>query len=140
MERMNPSMDKDDSGTRPEDVTGEPAPALEQVVALAFAPLHKRAFGVAVGAATALLLAMATSVSIIVPSARRFPLELLGQYFTGYSVSWSGLVTGSAWAFFVGFVAGWFVAFARNLVLATVAFLITARAELESNRDFLDHI
>lgn len=140
MERVNPSMNRDDSGTQLEDVAEERGSGLEQAVALAFAPLHKRAFGVAVGATAALLLALATSVSIVVPSARRFPLELLGQYFTGYSISWSGLVIGSAWAFFVGFVAGWFVAFARNLVLATAAFLITARAELESNRNFLDHI
>jgi hypothetical protein len=40
----------------------------------------------------------------------------------------------------VGFVAGWFFAFCRNLVLAFSVFLIRARAELNQTRDFLDHI
>ena len=37
-------------------------------------------------------------------------------------------------------VSGWFIAFARNLVLAASIFWIKTRAELSSTRDFLDHI
>ena len=67
-------------------------------------------------------------------------LELLAQYFTGYTVSWMGVFVGAAWGLFVGFVAGWFLAFTRNLVLTTWIFFVRARAELTTNRDFLDHI
>lgn len=107
---------------------------------LAFAPLHKRAFGIATGAAGALLMSLITAAGMWLPSARDFPLELLNEYFAGYSVSMVGLAVGAAWGFVVAFVAGWFFAFVRNLSLAISAFLITARAELAQTRDFLDHI
>lgn len=112
------------------------APAL----ALAFAPMHKRAFGVATGTAAALVMALLTLAGLLLPSARDFPLELLNEYFAGYSVSWGGVVVGAGWGFVVGFVAGWFTAFCRNLALATSAFFIKVRAELSQTRDFLDHI
>jgi hypothetical protein len=45
-----------------------------------------------------------------------------------------------AWGFLVAFVAGWFLAFCRNLALAIIAFAIRTRAELSATRNFLDHI
>jgi hypothetical protein len=106
----------------------------------AFAPMHKRAFGIATGTAGALLMALLTLGALLLPRARNFPLYLLGEYFHGYSVSWAGLVIGAAWGFGVAFVAGWFFAFCRNLALAISTFMIRARAELSDTRDFLDHI
>lgn len=111
-------------------------PALE----LAFAPLHKAAFGTATGVAGALFLAALTSMAILSPRARDFPLGLVGQYFAGYSVTWGGVIVGAVWGFTVAFVAGWFVAFCRNLALAIVAFSYRTRAELSQTREFLDHI
>lgn len=106
----------------------------------AFAPMHKRAFGVATGTAGALVVALLTLGGLLLPRARGFPLYLLGEYFQWYSVSWPGLVIGAAWGFLVAFVAGWFFAFCRNLALAISTFMIRARAELSDTRDFLDHI
>jgi hypothetical protein len=107
---------------------------------LAFARLHKAAFGVATGVAGALVMGALTLVVLLSPRARGFPLELLNQYFTGYSVSWPGVVIGMLWGFLVAFVAGWFVAFCRNLSLAIIAFAIRTRAELSETKTFLDHI
>jgi hypothetical protein len=107
---------------------------------LVFAPLHKAAFGTATGVAGALLLASLTLYALLSERARAFPLQLLDQYFTGYTVSWGGLIVGTVWGFAVGFVAGWFIAFCRNLAMAIVAFSYRARAELDETRDFLDHI
>ena len=67
-------------------------------------------------------------------------LSLLAEFFAGYHESWPGALIGAAWAFGVGFVAGWFTAFVRNLVLATWTFIARARAELAMSSDFLDHI
>jgi hypothetical protein len=67
-------------------------------------------------------------------------LELLANYFYGYSVSWKGLAIGTGWGFVVGFVGGWFVAFCRNMVIAVSVFVTRTRAELAQTRDFLDHI
>ena len=40
----------------------------------------------------------------------------------------------------IGFVAGWFVAFVRNLVIASRVLMIRGKADLAQSRDFLDHI
>lgn len=120
-------------------VTPVEAPLISAML-YAFAPLHKRAFGVATGVAGALLMVGLTVAGMYMPGGREFPLELLGQYFQGYSVSWPGLFIGAFWGFAVSFVGGWFAAFCRNLSLAVVAFVIRTRAELDSTREFLDHI
>ncbi|HSA54342.1 MAG TPA: hypothetical protein VLE53_01505 [Gemmatimonadaceae bacterium] len=117
-----------------------PDEPLAPALLLAFAPMHKRAFGIATGTAAALLIALLTVAALLLPGAREFPLELLNEYFAGYSVSWGGVFIGAGWGFVVGFVAGWFTAFCRNLALAISAFLIRVRAELSQTRDFLDHI
>jgi hypothetical protein len=113
---------------------------LARRVALAFAPLHKRAFGVATGAAGAFFMLLLTTVALVTGAGQRFPLYLIGEYFAGYTVSWPGAFVGAAWGFAVGFVAGWFFAFSRNLALAITAFAYRTKAEMEQTRDFLDHI
>ena len=120
-------------------MTPEESPIIPAML-FAFAPLHKRAFGVATGVAGAVVMVLLTVASIVLPGARAFPLGLLGQYFQGYSVTWPGVVIGAAWGFAVAFVAGWFAAFCRNFALAISAFLIRTKAELDSTREFLDHI
>ncbi len=119
-------------------------PVLE-AIAFAFAPLHKRRFGIAVGVATGTLLLLMTVVDLLVegrgvPNDPTFSLDLLGAYFAGYSVTWTGALVGFGWGFAVGAVVGWFLAFIRNVVIATQVFLIRTRAELSRTRDFPDHI
>lgn len=113
--------------------------AVPRKVRLAFAPLHKRAFGMAVGIAAGSLVFLATAFTVLfVPGDPG--LYLLGEYFYGYTVSWEGAFVGLFWGGFSGFVAGWFAAFCRNLALAALIFVARTRAELEATRDFLDHI
>ncbi len=122
--------------------TGEDALDLEltRELQLAFAPLHKRAFGVAVGTALALLVAAITLFHVVIdPEDKRY-ISLLAQYFYGYRVTWTGAFVGSFWGFIVGFVLGWFSAFCRNLAIAISVFVTRTRAELGETRDFLDHI
>lgn len=105
---------------------------------LAFAPLDKRAFGVAIGAVAGLLFFIATSVVLL--RGTDAGLYLLSEYFYGYSLSWAGAFVGLFWGFVVGFVAGWFIAFCRNLALAISIFISRTRGELHATADFLDHI
>lgn len=121
---------------RPQDSAEE----LPRAARLLFAPIDKRAFGAAIGVATGLVIFAATAVDLLVHSAPWLGLNLLDEYFAGYSVSWGGAVIGLAWGFAVGFCAGWFMAFMRNLVLAISLFVLQTRAELDETRDFLDHI
>jgi hypothetical protein len=113
--------------------------AVERALVLAFAPLHKRKFGIAIGVAAAVLMAVATLIAVL-----RAPTDTglwaLSAYFRGYDVSWAGVLIGAAWAGAVGFIGGWFLAFARNFVLATWLLWIRVRANLAQTRDFLDHI
>jgi hypothetical protein len=114
--------------------------ALPPSVALAFAPLDKRAFGIAIGLALGLTIFLLTAVYLLRTPDHGVGLVLLAQYFKGYSVSWSGALIGFLWGLMVGFVGGWFVAFCRNLVIAASIFIIRAKSELSQTRDFLDHI
>lgn len=107
---------------------------------LAFAPIHKRALGIAVGTVSALTLFGLTAFHVIVRPPDALNLWLLQQYFYGYTVTWGGAFLGAAWGFFTGFVGGWFLAFCRNFAIAASLFFSRTAAELDETRDFLDHI
>jgi hypothetical protein len=141
MKGARTTQEPDGRGTRPEPV--RPAWQVgdaDEELQLAFAPLHKKAFGIAIGTATALLAGGATAMVLITQAERGNHLRLLAEYFYGYQLNWVGILIGGAWAFVVGFVAGWFYAFCRNLILAVHVFITNTRAELSQTRDFLDHI
>jgi hypothetical protein len=106
----------------------------------AFLPLHKRALGMAFGITLGGLVFLVTAVQVLVRPDPEFPLYLLGEYFYGYTVSWEGAFLGLGWGFVTGFVAGWFLAFARNFGLAAFLFITRTRADLAATNDFLDHI
>ncbi len=112
--------------------------SLPPKLALAFAPAHKAALGAATGLIVGVLVVAVTALHVIVRPVDALPLELLGQYFFGYSVSWTGAAIGFFWGSLTGFVAGWFVGFARNFVLAV--WLLSVRARAELSNPFLDHI
>jgi hypothetical protein len=113
---------------------------IEQQLALAFLPFDKRALGIAFGAASALLFAAVTALSLTLDPAGRFPLGLLREFFAYYSVSWMGAFVGAGWGFVVGFCWGWFFAFTRNLVLAFWLMVVRIRADISTSRDLLDHL
>ena len=121
-----------------------PGPVAEAVlpprVTLAFAPLHKRAFGIATGVAAGVSLFLLTIVDVMRNGSGASPLVLLNEYFAGYSVSLRGAFIALLWGFATGFIMGWFVAFCRNFVIAASIFWIRARAELSATSEFLDHI
>jgi len=106
---------------------------------LAFLPLHKRAFGIAVGLTFGTLVFLVTAFAVVKGGPPDF-LPLLSFYFAGYTVSWPGAFIGFAWAGFAFFVAGWFTAFMRNLMIAVNLWIGYARANLDATSDFLDHI
>jgi hypothetical protein len=106
----------------------------------AFAPVHKLALGAAVGFMSGLGLAAVTLFHLVLEPQGAPPLHLLGQFFYGYELSWTGALIGFCWAFFTGFVAGWFVGFVHNLVTAITVFIFKTKGELAQTKDFLDHI
>lgn len=115
-------------------------------LALAFAPIHKSALGVAVGLTSGLFVAALTLFHLLlrpehgVQAPDGPEIGLLAQYFYGYEVSWSGVLVGMFWGFSTGFVLGWFLAFVRNVIVTISLFAIRTKAELAQTADFLDHI
>jgi hypothetical protein len=107
---------------------------------LAFLPLHKAAFGTAVGLVLGSGIVVLTAYQRVAQPEHAPALHLLSQYFRGYGVSWRGAAVGGLWGLGVGFVAGWFAAFVRNFALAASVWLVRTKAELKQTADFLDHI
>jgi hypothetical protein len=103
-------------------------------------PVHKVALGVAVGTVSGLMVFALTVFHVALRPQNALDIGLLSQYLTGYGVSWTGAFVGLFWGVLIGFVAGWFVAFVRNLVIAIRVFMIRGKADLAQSRDFLDHI
>ncbi len=112
----------------------------EHRLELLFAPINKTAFGIALGAALAVLIFGITAVNLTRAPTETYPLSLLAQYFYMYTVTWKGALIGAWWGGVAGFAGGWFFAFCRNFVQATYIFLLRTRAEIRQTRDFLDHI
>lgn len=117
-----------------------PTPAVELQAALVFAPLDKRALGLALGVATAFLILLITVLSAVLDPEQKFPVQLLDEFFYGYSRTWVGAITGAFWGFITGFCWGWFLAFMRNFVLAFWLMIMRVREDVRSSRVFLDHI
>ena len=115
------------------------AAELPNELALRVAPLHKLALGISVGVVTALLVAAVTAIHLA-RSDDPYPLVLLDRYLLGYTVSPAGIAVGGLWGLFVGFVAGWFFAFVRNLIVGIAFLLARARADFDQGNDILDHI
>ena len=121
--------------------SSNPAESESAPMALACAPIHKRAFGIAVGLIAGSAIAGVTAFHVSIGSAAEgLNIGLLNQYFYGYRVSWMGAGIGFAWGFVTGFVLGWFVAFVRNLVVTTLAFAAMNEEEVARTHQFLDHI
>lgn len=125
-----------------EEVRVSPNPAevdgLDEALQMAIAPIHKMALGAATGLVSGLVVFVATAVILILQPQPQPRLDLLANYFYGYTVTWRGATLGFCWAFGVGFVGGWFVGFVRNFVTAVWIFFVRTRAQF--SRNFLDHI
>ena len=109
-------------------------------LAVICAPVYKLALGLAVGLMAGALVFLVTIFHVVVRPEGGPDLALLSQYFYGYEVSAKGAAIGAFWASVSGFVAGWFLAFVRNLCVAIRVRYLSARAELVDTHDFLDHI
>jgi hypothetical protein len=116
------------------------APVATAPTTAALGPVHKVALGIAVGAVSGVAVFALTLFHVVLTPQDALGIALLSQYLAGYSVSWAGAFVGLFWGILIGFVAGWFVAFVRNVVIASRVLMIRGKADLAQSRDFLDHI
>ncbi len=96
-----------------------PRDELAELVRSAFARYDAVALGGAVGAVLGLGVFLATAILLLRGGETVGPnLALLGQYFLGYQVSWTGGLVGMVEAALGGFAFGWFLATAINKLVA----------------------
>jgi hypothetical protein len=108
----------------------------EVLLQLTFGPLDRMALGIAVGVWAAVAVLVATLVLIIKGGTPVGPhLRLLGQYFPGFTVTWTGSILGFGYGFLLGFSIGWTVAFLRNLVVSLHLHLIRLRSSINTLLD-----
>ena len=111
----------------------------DEVIIRAFAKLDAVALGAALGVAVGLAVAAVTLIllakggDVVGPN-----LELLGQYFIGYSVTLPGTLTGTVYGVVCGFIVGWTGASLRNFLIDVYLYIVKLRARLSSLQDYID--
>jgi hypothetical protein len=114
--------------------------ALERLFAGAFARMDKLGLATALGTVSGLLIFIATIWLIIKGGPVVGPrMQLLGQYFFGYTVTVKGAFVGMAHAFSWGFLFGWLFAYFRNFLFAFIIYRAKRKLEMMKFKDFLEH-
>jgi protoporphyrinogen oxidase len=115
--------------------------AMKQAFSQAFTKVDRIALGLSAGVMLGVLLFLATLVVVLKGSEMVGPnLELLNQYFYGYSVTLPGSLFGFGYGFIIGFMAGWSFAFLRNVTLFAYAVLVQRQSERLVLRNFLEYV
>ena len=114
---------------------------LEAALIRVFPKLDRLAFGLSVGMVAGLALFIATSWLVLKGGDAVGPrLQLLSNFFPGYSVTASGSVFGLAYGFMTGFIGGWGFAFLRNATVFLYMAVIHRRAEFQLMRKLLEYL
>ncbi len=115
--------------------------AVKRVLAQVFSKLDPIPFGMSVGMAVGLLLFLATLALTLKGGDVVGPrLELLSNFFPGYTVTQFGSLLGLVYGFFSGFVIGWGAAFLRNTTMFLHMAFVQRRAEMNTLKDIFDYI
>ena len=111
-----------------------------KILSSSLARIDKLGFATATGSISGLIVFLATIFLIIKGGEVVGPkLQLLNQYFFGYTVTLKGAFVGMAYSFTWGFLFGWLFAYFRNLFIAFFIYRVKRKTELLKFRDFIDH-
>jgi protoporphyrinogen oxidase len=121
--------------------SGTALESVKEAFAQAFPKLDRVAFGLSTGIVAGVLLFLATLILVLKGGVVVGPnLQLLDQYFPGYSVTVSGSLLGLGYGFFTGFAGGWGFAVLRNMTAFLCMVLIRHRTERLLLRNFLEYV
>ena len=113
---------------------------LQGALARAFPKIDRLAFGLSIGTLAGILVFLATIALVFKGGDVVGPnLQLLSQYFPGYSVTAAGSLLGLAYGFVTGFLGGWSFAFLRNAVVFLTMALFYRRAEWQLLRRLIEY-
>lgn len=92
--------------------------AEEEIIRRAVLRLNGNILGFVMGSVAALVIFTATNWLVLKGGEVVGPhLALLGQFFIGYSVSFTGSLIGAIYGFFLGYLSGLFIGWVYNAVL-----------------------
>ena len=63
---------------------------------------------------------------------------LLGQFFFGYTVTFTGAFVGLVYGFVTGFILGWSIGFLQNSIMSVYLLVLRTKATLTSSLDSID--
>ena len=113
--------------------------ALDKILPVVFSRMDPLGLAIAIGSVLGSLIFLATIWLSWKGGGATEYLQLLNQYFFGYTVTVKGAFIGLAYGFFWGFLLGWLIAYLRNFFIAYYIYRIRRKVELLTFRDFLDH-
>ena len=137
----NVNVEQEYHEERKEKITEAPEELFpDSAIIRVFSRMDKLGFATALGTVSGLLIFIATFWLLIKGGEVIGPnLQLLSQYFVGYSVSVKGAFIGLGYSFVWGFLFGWLFAYLRNVSLAFYIYRVRRKTEMLSFTDFLDH-
>lgn len=122
---------------RPTDVVE----AMQEALTHIFPKLDAPSLGLALGIVFGVVLMFSTLlISSQDVTMTQSMMELLNQFFPGYTVTVGGSFVGFLYGLVIGFVGGWSFAFLRNAATAVYLASFYSSAERNVLRAFLDHI
>lgn len=124
----------------PQKVT-VPVSDADELIVETFARLDPLALGVSLGSVTGLLLFLATVILLLKGGPVIGPrLGLLGNFFFGYQVTWTGAFLVMVQGAIGGLILGYLIAVVRNWIIDSYGYIIRRTAEAKASRDMLDKV
>ena len=117
-----------------------PSDPADQLIVQSLAKLDSTALGIALGLMAGLGIFVATNFLIYKGGDEIGPnLALLGQFFIGYEISFSGSLIGLMYGMIAGFVIGWLIATIRNFLLSIYMFVLRLKGSMSAVNDYIDN-
>ena len=113
---------------------------IKEVLSRSFSKIDKLAFATALGSVFGIISFLVTLWLVVKGGEFVEYMDLLGQYFVGYTVSLKGAFISLGYSFIWAFIFGWLFAYLRNMVLAFVIYKVKKKTELMLLRTFFDSI
>ena len=114
--------------------------ATERLIVQSLAKLDGKALGISIGLLLGILIFLATNFLLYKGGDEIGPnLALLGQFFIGYEVSFSGSLIGMIYGLIAGFLIGWLIALFRNFAVAIYLHILKLKGSMSAVNDYLDN-
>jgi protoporphyrinogen oxidase len=123
-----------------EEITGAQTEAIRELLERSFSRMDELGFATAVGSVFGMFIFLATIfIALRGEGVAASYLQLLENYYFGYSVTVKGAFIGLAYGFTWAFLFGWLFAYLRNFFFVLYIYRVKRRAELLTAMDFFNH-